>query len=178
MKKLVMAVAMLAATAAMAGEYVTFELNPSKENSVGEQADAGSVTLGTTNGNWTVDGKAILTHDKVGGKVTNDAVARLMYTEGPFYARVGLGERVASTGDYSYYNYTLGAKVNITDKVGVSLDATHQKAFEAGHPESDTYKLLGTYALTKSDVVGASWNVTSGDTISHGVGIQYTRKFN
>lgn len=176
MKKLVMTVAMLAATAAMAGEFVTFGIDGSKEYSGGLKADAGSVVIGTVQGPVTVDGKATLEHAQSGGAVTNDVQVRAAYAFGPVYVRGGLGERLATGGDYSYYTYAVGAKVPV-GPVAVVGEAERQNSFSAGHPSFETYKVGVECALTDKDVIGATYNVNSADVVSHGVGLTYTRKF-
>jgi hypothetical protein len=93
-------------------------------------------------------------------------------------ARISIGEKYTSTGDYSYY--TIEPKVGYTLTNALSLQASYRyrNAFNtANNYETGTTKLGFDYNVTKQDEVGVRYFMKRGDSDTNGVELAYTRSF-
>lgn len=99
--------------------------------------------------------------------------------------RVGVGEKFNGTNrsgvvqDYSYYTIEPIAHYELTDRVGLHFSYRFRSAFDTTDyaAKTNTAKVGVEYALTKQDTVAVKYSETYGDTRSNGVEFKYIRGF-
>lgn len=177
MKKLFLIVAMLFSTLVSAGEfgsidyvYKTYNSNYAAYETIG--------VLGTTNGPITLDAKGTY-GTTLSGDGNSTLEGRVTYNFGLLYVRGGIGNTfVTNGGDYTFWTTAVGSKYNFTKQFAVFGEAEYNSALSTSKPQYETYKVGVSYDITPRNTVGTYWNVNSGDVNYHGIGANYTYKFN
>jgi len=93
-------------------------------------------------------------------------------------ARISVGEKYTSTGDYSYYAIEPKVAYALTNALSLQASYRYRNAFDtANNYETGTTKLGFDYAVSKNDEVGVRYLMKRGDSNTNGVELAYTRSF-
>lgn len=96
------------------------------------------------------------------------------------YAKVGLGQKYSTSGQFTYYSIEPGITVplssSLTAKVGYRYRTAADNA-SINKDTTDTVRVGATYAINKKDAVGFRFDRITGDSRQDGYNVFYTRSF-
>ena len=185
MKKIVIATLALMSSLAFAGT-ATFE--GSKVNGLDGAKDAVSSNFaisGTVNKTFSVltqltsqqsDGtNAVSTRLEVGGIATVP-----VYGPVSGYARVAVGQKFSTAGQFTYYSIEPGVTVPLTSSLTAKVGYRFRTAADnpnVNKDTTDTVRVGVSYALNKEHAVGVRYDRMTGDSRNDSVNIFVTRSF-
>ena len=189
MKKFILAIGLVAATSAFAGDWYGSATYDQKDKQNSAQVNhVYGVTVGNKlGGGLSAEGRMENERVSVGdgtqkqegliqGKVSYDISTGTLLT--PFVG-VAVGQKQKSTLDFTYWVGEVGAKVKLGD-LGVRYGWRQRTAFDNNSTNSyDTreHSVAVTYALTKADTVGVRYAQERGTSDYNTTGLFYTRSF-
>ena len=171
MKKLLAVLALgLASSLAFAQGYGAVEVEDGENRVTRADTIGTAVVVGIKDGAWQYSGKLSTSQAEWGnGSVTTGYEARVKrkFTNthlGP-YLGARLGERVESTGNFSYYAIDAGLVVPVMAKFDLDLSYRYRNAFNnSNNFETNRYGIEGKYRLTKQDSLGLRYARSYNDT--------------
>lgn len=94
------------------------------------------------------------------------------------WGRLGLGEKLTSSGDFGYYTVEPGVSYSINPKLNVTVSDRFRDSFENNKGyETNTVYLATSYHVSTKDTVGGDMYRKYGDVESTGIELAYTRWF-
>lgn len=187
MKKTILAslVAILAAGSAVAGTSVSLGYSDVEATSTGAQSHRLNLGVKTTVGNaLSADFGVSTTRNDTTGALsqrTEVGIGAPLVSFGRFGTdvRVATGAKMVSGSDTKYY-YSIepGVNVALTDRLSARVAYRFRDAYASDVADrSNTNRVGVSYALTKADKVGLSYDKVRGDGAEKAVTLGYTRSF-
>lgn len=184
MKKLLIGVLAMFATAAFAGEYMDVTVGSTKAKASDQRSDVGVVSYGQTMGALTLEGRVGAARTANTDVNSNFAELRGRMGFGPMlglqpWVRGTVGEQFNNGSKFGYWAVEPGLGFNVTPKFRVDGSVRRTEAFDDSFKvvNSTAYVASGSYALDKKNAFTLYLTKTPVGLKANMVEVGYTRSF-
>ena len=182
MRKYVLIAALLASTAAWAGDYASFDFSRKDKQNSGQVNDVYGLNVGHKfDGGFAIEGRM---EDEVVNTPKHEGLVQVkgIYDLGTWsgvtpYAALGTGYKSKSTTNFNFYVAEVGAKADL-GPVNVKYAYRQRDAYDTGNSyNTHENSLTVGYNLTKQDSISIKYAQERGDSDYNTWGVGYTRRF-
>lgn len=166
-----------------AGGYAGVEYDDQQGRNGTSDSVGTSVILGYKEGNTQYSGKLSTSQAEWGnGKISTTYEGRIKQKFDAYgvkpYLQGRLGEKVSSTGNFSYYAVDTGVVVPVASKFDLDFSYRYRNAFNTDNNyQTNRYGIEGIYKVTANDSVGLRYARSYGDSETDSVRLNYTHSF-